>query len=136
MKKCSNCKEIKKLDEYSLSKLGKFGVYHYCKVCHSKYRKPKYIYKKSKCRDAQLKSKYNLTELELNKMFIAQDQKCVICKKQYNSASRHGGLYIDHCHKSGKVRGLLCPTCNGLLGMCFDNINILESSILYLKQYQ
>ena len=134
MKKCSKCKEIKQLNEFHNSKNGKLKVHHYCKMCHSGYRKQKYVYNKSKCRDAQLKSKYNLTELELNKMFIAQDKKCMICKNQYSSASRQSGLQVDHCHRTGKVRGLLCSNCNIGLGMFKDNIHILESSILYLKQ--
>ena len=45
-------------------------------------------------------------------------------------------LSIDHDHKTRKVRGLLCPKCNNLLGSCDDNIEILNSAISYLEHYK
>ncbi len=40
---------------------------------------------------------------------------------------------VDHCHKTGKIRGLLCASCNGGLGLFKDNPQALANAILYLK---
>jgi len=132
MKKCSKCKDIKHIDEFYNSKNGKFGKHHYCKICLSNNKKKNYDYDKAKRR--LLKTKYNITCEQLNEIYIAQEKKCKICKKQFDILSKHHGLYIDHCHTTGKVRGLLCRNCNALLGNCKDDINILLSSISYLKK--
>ncbi len=134
MKKCSKCKELKSINDFNNTKYGKYGVNHYCKVCLREYRNNRYDYSKSKLK--RIKSKYNISESELNQMYIIQDKSCKICKKNFDSVSEHKGLYIDHCHKSGEVRGLLCKSCNSLLGYAYDNIEILESAILYLLTYK
>jgi len=64
---------------------------------------------------------------------------CAICGNEETRKSRNGGicrLAIDHCHDSGKIRGLLCHGCNTGLGKFKDNINLLESAIQYLKQHK
>ena len=58
-----------------------------------------------------------------------QDGKCDICWKQYDTYAK---LEVDHCHKSGKTRGLLCKTCNLGLGEFKDDPELLERAILYL----
>jgi DNA mismatch repair ATPase MutS len=67
-------------------------------------------------------------------MFLEQRGKCKICNKplHYDKRSTH----IDHCHTSGKVRGLLCHLCNPMLGMAQDKIETLQSAIRYLKEHQ
>jgi hypothetical protein len=45
-------------------------------------------------------------------------------------------LAVDHCHTTGKIRGLLCSKCNPALGAFNDNIEILNSAIKYLKEYE
>ena len=59
--------------------------------------------------------------------------KCKICKNKFE---RKRFVFIDHNHITNAVRGLLCPKCNMLLGICNDNIEILKSSILYLEEYK
>jgi len=133
MKKCSKCKLIKPLTEFTKSKFEKLGVHHYCKYCHSQQRKDTYNYNKSK--SANIMRKYKLSLDDVKKMSDSQYNKCKICNIKYENVSKHNGLYIDHCHKSGKVRGLLCAKCNRLLGVWDDNIEILQSAIDYLKKH-
>lgn len=130
MKKCSKCKQVKLLSEFNNVKTGKFGVHHYCKICLREFKNNRYDYIKSKINI--LKYKYKISELELNKMYINQDKTCKICKNKFDLVSKHKGLYIDHCHKTGNVRGLLCKSCNSLLGYAYDNIEILNNAIFYL----
>jgi len=63
-------------------------------------------------------------------MVESQKGCCKICKKKPDKR-----LSVDHCHKSGRNRGLLCSNCNFILGLCCDDISILESAIKYLKDW-
>lgn len=76
-----------------------------------------------------LKNKYNITLDDKNKIRDTQNNKCNICKLEFNDDK---SAYVDHCHKTNKVRGLLCHTCNSGLGMFKDNIEYLKNAILYL----
>lgn len=131
MKKCSKCKTVKLLNEFNNVKTGKFGVHHYCKLCLGKLKKEKYNYEKSKL--YSIMHKYNLSKERLNQIYTIQEGKCKICGNKHELISKHNGLYIDHCHKTGKVRGLLCKSCNSLLGYAYDNIEILKNAIIYLQ---
>lgn len=74
---------------------------------------------------------YNITENDYNKMFVEQNGCCAICNMHQSEFKRV--LAIDHCHNTGKVRGLLCIKCNMCLGGVNDNIEILQKMIKYLK---
>jgi len=67
-----------------------------------------------KVRERLLKSKYGITTEQYEKMLSSQNGVCFICLKVQGDGKRK--LAIDHCHKTGKVRGLLCCKCNGNLG--------------------
>jgi len=87
--------------------------------------------KKLKWRESQLKIKYNLTIDDWNLMYEEQDYLCAICKT--DEPKGNGLFHVDHCHSSGKVRGLLCHHCNVALGSFKDDIEVLERAIRYLK---
>jgi len=63
---------------------------------------------------AMLKYEYGITLDDYNKMFNAQEGKCAICQKHQNELKQT--LYVDHDHKTNKVRSLLCKNCNVALG--------------------
>jgi hypothetical protein len=73
-------------------------------------------------------------------MLKQQENKCAICNEEETRKSRTDGkicaLAIDHCHNTGKIRGLLCHGCNTGLGKFKDDINILLKAIQYLKQHE
>jgi hypothetical protein len=127
---CSKCKVDKELDEFNKNKYGKYGLHHYCKSCLSNFKKNSYDYVKSKNRT--LLSKYKLNMQQVENLYIMQEKRCKICDIEYPTVSKHKGLYIDHCHNTGKVRGLLCAKCNSLLGSCKDSVVILKSAIDYI----
>jgi HD-GYP domain-containing protein (c-di-GMP phosphodiesterase class II) len=133
MKKvCSKCKEEKDLLEFHKNKSAKSGVHHYCKKCNSVQRKRTYNYDQS--RKIRILNSYKINIDDVQKIYILQNKKCKICKTENPSVSNYGGLHIDHCHVTGEVRGLLCNSCNILLGLAKDNISILNSAIDYLKK--
>ena len=74
-----------------------------------------------------LKYKYNITIYDYKTMLLAQNNKCAIC-------SETDKLCVDHCHKTGKVRGLLCKKCNSGLGYFKDSIEFMSKAIEYLKE--
>ncbi len=74
---------------------------------------------------------YNLTQEEYFSLFMKYNNSCAICKRHQNELPRV--LCIDHCHKTGKVRGLLCAECNSGLGMFKDNPLFLEKAIKYIN---
>lgn len=137
MKRCTKCKETKSLLEFWANKSKKDGKSFWCKDCMKKLkaRKPKshYIYTKDKSRHNLITSVYKTTEGEIQKMHTLQEGKCVICKVFKPTYITQGSLYVDHCHETGKIRGLLCNSCNVMLGLAKDNLLILENAISYLK---
>ena len=70
---------------------------------------------------------YNLTLDQYDQMYQDQKGACKICSKNFPR------LCVDHCHDSGKVRGLLCNRCNLMLGQSLDNIDTLTNAIKYLR---
>ncbi len=79
-------------------------------------------------------SLYGLTVEQYDDILIQQNCVCAICGKPEKSSSK-GVLSIDHDHTTGKVRGLLCDTCNSGLGHFYDSIDLLQGAMLYLKQH-
>jgi len=75
----------------------------------------------------QRERKYNLTEGEFYELFDKQDGRCAICHVEMDKPC------VDHDHKTGRVRGLLCTQCNTGLGMFKDSIRNLASAIVYLE---
>jgi len=78
-------------------------------------------------------TKYNITKETYDILSNSQNNVCAICKKPNNIKNgKIKKLGVDHCHKTGRIRGLLCTKCNIGIGMLDDNVNFLESAIKYL----
>jgi hypothetical protein len=75
--------------------------------------------------------KYGLTEEEYTVLLISQNNLCAICCKDKESKR---DWHVDHCHTTGKVRGILCHHCNLGLGNFKDNKGYLENAIAYLSK--
>lgn len=91
-------------------------------------------------RYGKLMQGYSLSVSQWLKMYDAQMGCCSICGKNGKSisdisAKREEILHVDHCHESGKVRGLLCGYCNTALGLFGDSVKSLENAINYLKYF-
>lgn len=77
----------------------------------------------------------------INKLLEEQNYVCAICKRPESiilsgTHEKPKRLAIDHCHKTKKIRGLLCQKCNTSIGAFNESIEILNSAIEYLKKYQ
>ena len=82
-------------------------------------------------RKKKLSKKYNMTVEKYDSMLKEQNNCCKICSTHESEFNKR--LAVDHCHTTGKIRGLLCMACNILLGKAKDNINILNNAIDYLN---
>lgn len=105
----------------------------WCKLCCKERDKtPEQKQRQAKnSRKNNLKQWYGLSLEQYNDMFLKQNGLCAICKIHQNNL--HRTFNIDHNHQTGKVRGLLCSTCNSGMGSLKDNITLLEAAIQYLK---
>jgi hypothetical protein len=87
---------------------------------------------KEKIKRDTIRRAYDITLEDYNEMFSKQGGCCSICKQHQTNFKRQ--LFIDHCHVTGRVRGLLCQHCNFILGQSKDNIDILQEAIKYLER--
>lgn len=132
MKTCTKCGKEKSLNDFYCRK-----DRYYTGVCKSCIREKQKIYPKSKIkypreyyRELEMLKKYNLSFQEYKTLYAEQNGKCAICRKAERELK--ASLHIDHCHESGKVRGLLCSSCNQGLGYFKDNIELLQDAMNYL----
>lgn len=86
---------------------------------------------KAQVRRGKLAREYGMTEKQWEEMLLSQDNKCAICGCETSGGK--GGWHTDHCHITGKVRGLLCQGCNIGLGGFKDNPKSLRAAADYLE---
>ena len=93
-----------------------------------KTKRPDYFVNK------HLENTYGIGLEEYNAILSLQNHKCAGCGIEADKAQRNK-LYVDHCHESGAIRGLLCQHCNTALGMVKDNTDTLSRLISYLQEH-
>ena len=135
-RECAKCGEVKQLDAFSKYRNGtQQGYRRACNACRYAQAKARgyatYGHKTSRQqRKHEIKYRYGITETELSAMHAEQEGRCAICHAHEDEV---GTLNIDHCHISGKVRGLLCKPCNMGLGYFKDSIDRLRKASEYLE---
>jgi hypothetical protein len=82
-------------------------------------------------RERHLIRKYGVTLADYERMFAAQDGRCGVCGKTQERA-----FDVDHDHSSGEVRGLLCTSCNRMIGHGGDSPETLEAAAAYLRSFR
>jgi hypothetical protein len=80
-----------------------------------------------------LTTKYGINADEYDVMFAEQDGKCAICGTE-QAAGRYGVFHVDHCHKTGRLRGLLCSSCNHGLGQFRDDPAVMRLAAEYVER--
>lgn len=137
MRVCRTCLKEKPIDSFSVDKRWK-GTYKLdCKSCTNEKKRLKYD--PHLRRIEGLKNLYGISYEDLCTMYTQQNGCCSICSTPISleaGRTKKGKAHVDHCHATGKVRGLLCTKCNTLLGMAEDSIDILKAAILYLDRSQ
>ena len=136
-KYCLDCKETKSVEMFNRESKAKGGRQFPFKIFHpsavKKGRKENPDESLAYKRRWYLKDSYGITIEEYVSMFNAQNGCCAICDKQTAlNAKGSARLAVDHSHKTGKVRGLLCMECNQALGKFKDSTEILRKALGYL----
>ena len=121
-KQCNKCNEVKPLDMFHNRTYSPDGKRNQCKRCRS---------------EEAWKRIYGLEAGEYDTLLESQKGVCAICGTDTPSPTQedtHKHLFVDHCHTSGAVRGLLCSSCNTGLGLFKDNPERLKAAIKYLTK--
>ena len=130
-KNCPKCSTVKDLEEFAVHKTRKDGHSSVCKECLitnvNNWRK---VDPRRKI-NSNLKNLYDITLCEYEEILKNQNGRCAICDKK-SVENLRGKLFVDHCHKTGIVRGLLCHQCNDGLGKFKDKIELLLKAAKYL----
>lgn len=136
--RCTDCKEDKAASEFNKNRSTKSGYQWICRKCQ-KVRHLDYAARNPRqFRAGYYRRKYQMTEQDVHSMLQAQDNKCLICTNQLalepgNGLRKKQYQYdIDHDHRTGKVRGILCHNCNVGLGRFKDDPNLLTRAAEYL----
>jgi len=158
-KKCTKCLKNKPFGDFAKDKYSKDGLTFRCKSCRNEQYND--YYKKSpekqknkndsqkinrlifynsergvlSSRRAHLKRNFNLDIKDYDKLNASQNGLCAICNEP-ETYYRNKVLSVDHDHETGRIRGLLCNTCNRALGLLKDNKNVLINAIKYLEKHE
>jgi hypothetical protein len=131
MKTCTKCGETKALTEFYKRKDRPSGVNSHCKVCQKKMMTARYNKDPEYVADLQAARRYGITLKDVQDMREAAQGVCQCCGR--TDTNKYKRLVIDHCHRTGKVRGLICQRCNSILGYCDDNILTLQNLVEYIS---
>ncbi|MGW0625110.1 endonuclease VII domain-containing protein [Streptomyces sp. NPDC002758] len=114
-KRCPQCGEVKPHAEWERNKSSSDGWASYCRECRAERNRVSYF-----------KRKYGLTEAERDAMIASQMGLCAICLSA-------PAVHVDHCHKTGRVRVVLCFNCNSGLGLLRDDPETVSRAADYLE---
>ena len=124
-KHCIRCKEPKDGSEFDTDCTSRDGLRSKCKSCCVSDKEDLSFY--------QIKKKYDLSKDEYKAILADQKGVCAVCGGGPNG--RGSKLYVDHCHKTNKVRGLLCRKCNLAIGYVDDDYIRAAELSSYLHQH-
>lgn len=125
-KRCSKCRADKPTEEFWKDSSRHDGLNHHCNTCSSaKFKKwkdehPEHV------KSHRLKARYGIDRTEYFKIAEEQNNLCKICNRKRK-------LFVDHCHDTGKIRGLLCQKCNSALGFLDDDVSHVRSMLEYME---
>ena len=133
---CKKCGCTKPLTDFYKTgrKKDKPDARHYvCKQCTRE--RVAANHNPARYRAQHLKRQYNITVEDYDEMFEKQEGKCAICGSSSPGNTRRNSYFsVDHCHSTGKVRGLLCHPCNTALGLLKDNPETITNILSYLQK--
>jgi len=130
---CRGCNKIKSLDAFHKDRRTRDDRVSRYKKCVSRWKRENQ--NADKKIDWNMKSMYGIGLREYNKMHLAQEDKCAICGSEDVGRKDVIRFAIDHCHETGKIRGLLCAHCNKALGCMKDNPDLLRKAADYLEMH-
>jgi len=139
---CSKCKEIKLLNCFYNKNETSDKLTSWCKSCTLKNNKNWHDKNKERTRiwnkNYSLMKEYGITLDQYEQMLKEQNGVCAICSKKESAfnhvTKRVWDLAVDHEHKTGKIRGLLCRRCNQTIGLLYDDISLIKQMAKYVEK--
>jgi hypothetical protein len=145
-KRCLKCREVKPLSDFYRDTSRKDGLYPYCREC-TRNNVLYYVDKRRVTKEGRERSRlwswtavlktYGLTPEKYKVLLEEQDGVCAICRNPETFKNKDGlrPLCVDHDHASGKIRGLLCHSCNVALGHFGEDLGRMEKAMEYLRRH-
>lgn len=118
--------EYKSTDPCPKGHYKKYVTTNNCVECNNQQREKR----KNQAKLMRIQKLYGLTLEAIQTMLFSQNNSCEICKTNIKN-----GYHIDHCHKSGKVRSLLCQKCNQAIGLLDESEEKMQSAVNYIKRF-
>jgi hypothetical protein len=136
LRTCSLCERRLPAEQFSVARNTKDGLASQCRDCNAARSKKHYRATKADnvarfAREHRAR-KYGLTDETFAAMVAAQKNRCAICVADLGLGK---GRVIDHCHTTGRIRGLLCAKCNSALGLAGDDPERLRAMAAYVERY-
>jgi len=152
---CARCNKVKTKNNFTKDRSMIDGYHSYCRECTSQLKREYYAKHKNdpefieQCgkwkkehpeeyRSARLELMYGITAKDYDELLHNQNGVCAICEQPETLTDRRTGkiafLAVDHDHKTGKVRGLLCSRCNCGLGHFRDSVPLINKAATYLNR--
>lgn len=126
---CTQCGNEKQLDEFYRKGGSKVGFRSKCIQCVQQY----YHDNRQRIRQRDLQRMYGISLTEYDQLLDGQGGVCAICGKTPTENGMR--LSVDHDHTTGKVRGLLCDTCNFAIGAFNDDVHLMMNARIYLESF-
>ena len=125
--RCADCGEDKGAEDFPRHKGYKSGRGKYCKPCHNRRNREAVRRLHGNSRHYHLMQKYGISAAQVEVMKAGQDGLCAICRT-------NAAVHVDHDHATGRVRAILCESCNGFLGAFNDDPRLIRAAIEYLEE--
>jgi len=143
MKTCRKCKEEREAEHFTKNSERSDGLSSYCRTCSRKINKDRYdsldVGTKRKYRKkGYLAFRYGITAEEYDRCMATSDccEKCGVIPTDKNKTNKHPtSLVYDHCHVTGKFRGVLCNACNMSIGRLGDTLEGIKEAYDYMLRH-
>jgi hypothetical protein len=127
--KCAKCREIKSTSEFPRNRSNRSGFHSYCKPCHRRqFRESLARRHGGSTRHYHLMQKYGIGADEVDELIQRQGGLCAVCGERE-------AKQVDHDHKTGAVRGIVCLLCNAAMGAFHDDPDLIRRAIDYVKEH-
>lgn len=147
---CTKCSEEKDINQFGKDKRHLDGHTSWCRICVNSYNNARHhstksFYKKdyssnpNKYTNKRLIAQYGITLEQYNSMLVDQNNSCAVCNRSETALDKNGklkALSVDHCHDTGKIRGLLCDSCNRAEGFLQSNVDIIRKLADYVEKHK
>jgi hypothetical protein len=134
IKACSKCKHFFDASGFHPDKRMRDGCAGECRSCRNQRALAWQQKNPQVKRNTHLKAKFGLDQSQFDSMLSSQNHRCAICMS--TEPKGRGTFHVDHCHKTGEIRGLLCHDCNTGIGKLGDNVEGLRQALTYLERFE